>query len=184
MIQFIEHPHTGYALRTLDNAKFSDITIAFADDFGTASEKLTMKCAYSAGKEYIKVPLDKLRVNAFDLRRVQHAIDWGDFRKINIAGNGIYTLKDRIQPEIDDYIYNFFWSLLPKIAEFSEFMISSGGQTGVDEAGLKFGDKAGCKTICRYPKGGLYRNAFGEDITDKIKFLKRFGDEYDYSEML
>lgn len=184
MIQFIEHPHTGYALRTLDNAKFSDITIAFADDFSTSGEKLTMKCAYSAQKEYIKVPLDKLRVNIFSLKLVKMAIEKGNFRKINVAGNGIYTLKDRIQPEIDDFIYNFFWSLLPKIADYSEFTISSGGQTGVDEAGLKFGDKAGCKTICRYPKGGLYRNAFGEDITDKIKFLKRFGDEYDYSEML
>lgn len=38
MIQFQEHTETGYALRTWENARKADLTIAFALDFSTPGE--------------------------------------------------------------------------------------------------------------------------------------------------
>lgn len=58
MIIFEEHEHTGYALRTRDNATLSDATISFAIDFKSAGEILTYKCCYGAGKPFIKVDLN------------------------------------------------------------------------------------------------------------------------------
>lgn len=38
MIQFYEHTETGYAMRTWENAKRADLTIAFAIDFDTGRD--------------------------------------------------------------------------------------------------------------------------------------------------
>lgn len=181
MIEFIEHHHTGYALRTRANVNAAEITIALAKDYDTAGEVLTRKCCY--GKEYLQIPLTDFRVNVFDRKLLLQAITRGNFRIINIAGNGLYTLEGITQKQVDDYIWNLL-SLLATIDKLSNFTIRCGGQTGVDEAAAKFGHQAACKTICCFPKGWMFRDETGNDIRNKYLFLKRFGPDYDLTGLL
>lgn len=101
---------------------------------------------------------------------------------LNIAGNGIYSLKEKFtQKDIDDFIYEFLKTLI--FEYYGEpVSIRSGGQTGVDEAALKAGDKLGLETICLAPKHWLFRDERGIDIMSEQLFLKRFG--YDVMDIL
>jgi hypothetical protein len=49
----------------------------------------------------------------------------------------------------------------------------SGGQTGIDESGIKFGLKMKCKVISYVLKGWMFR-INDEDICDKELFMERF----------
>lgn len=180
MIQFQEYTETGYALRTWENAKKADLTIAFAVDFDTAGEKLTRKAAY--GKYYAVNMLYTFN------QAITGCLEEINRRKptiLNIAGNGIYTLyKDGLvsQEQINEYVESFL--LILCTATDKRFIIRSGGQTGVDEAALKAGDKLGLETICLAPKNWMFRDITGKDICDEQAFLARFGDEYLIGDLL
>lgn len=177
MINFIEHTKIGYAARTEQNIKNSDITLAFAIDFISAGEQLTKRLCLENNKYYspIFIPND-LTINLSLLRfvtgKVKQAGQLFD-PIVNIAGNGIYTLKSMnfTQGDIDIYIYKYL-SKIHEIVPISK--IVSGGQTGVDEAGLKAGLKLGIETECLAPKGWLYRDINHKDISNEFKFKARF----------
>lgn len=178
MIIFTEHPDPGYALRTYENAKLADLTIAFALDFNTPGEILTRKCAYG---KYLAVYLDPKPDLNTSLEALAKEMERLKVSNLNIAGNGIYSLKGKYtQHELDELIYLFLEKLI-----FREYGnpcgIRSGGQTGVDEAALKAGDRLGLQTTCLGPKGWLFRDASGRDIRNEVLFKKRFGPDYDLS---
>jgi hypothetical protein len=184
-IEFIEDTNEGYAPRTRINAS-ADITIAFALDFTSAGEKLTKRCVKEQGKVYI--PVDKIQYSgwsaigddAFEkFHKYRHEFPTNNKITLNIAGNGIYTLKGGYnlnQHSIDEYVYKFLKQFI-SFAEHHDFVIKSirsGGQTGFDEAGLKAAVKLNIPAICLAPKGWKFRNQFGQDILNETQFKQRF----------
>jgi len=179
MITFLEHPDPSYALRTHENAKRADLTIAFALDFNTPGEILTRKCAYG---KYVGIDIEDVILESnFVLEKLFNALEEYQPNCINFAGNGIYTLKEKgIDQERIDVLIEVLILYMLKQSDMN-FSIRSGGQTGVDEAALKAGDRLGLQTTCLTPKGWLFRDASGRDIRNEVLFKKRFGPDYDLS---
>lgn len=166
MIKFIEHQVGGYKERTIENSK-CDLTLAFAVDFTTYGEILTKKSA----KKYIPISLNNLDTGMVRLTKIALACGVGN-KTINIAGNGIYSLPES-QEFYDNFINEFLTNLFYACGCEWEYIVS-GGQTGIDESGLKFGDKFGLQTICRAPKNWLFRYENKKDISDEYLFKQRF----------
>lgn len=183
-INFQEHPQTGYAMRTWDNATLSDLTIAFAIDFNTPGELLTRKAAYGKYNNLlIGHTLTEKDLGSFVLK-IADKMQKCKFEKINIAGNGLQTLSifGYDQQYADDFMLNFLSQLNEQVFCIS---VRSGGQRGVDEAALKAGDKLGLETICLAPKHWMFRDINGRDIIGhEALFLKRFGEKYDATDIL
>ncbi len=102
MLTINEHSSSSYAPRTYYNAKSAQITLAFAVDFHTAGEKLTKK----ASTNYLALDLNEdWIVNA---RKIYSVLHKNNLTAINIAGNGIYTLKKYglNQEDVDVYVLN------------------------------------------------------------------------------
>jgi len=182
MIEFIEDTTNGYRNRTQKNAQ-ADVTIAFACDFGSAGEILTKNSVFKNKKTYIPIDTntldisDELITNIVNQLNKSGQVDlFTGVRNVtlNIAGNGIYTMKGKwSQDQVDDYTYN----VLKKVIEMFQGKIvstRSGGQTGFDEAGAKAGVKLGIKTTILAPKGWRFRDKTGKDIMSEQLFKKRF----------
>lgn len=178
-IDFQECQQNGYKPRTYYNAS-ADATLAFAVDFSTAGEKLTKAMVKLQNKVYIPINiLESLVIDENDIQKVAKKLNNFRCTSINIAGNGIYTMVTRgysfTQEKIDFYIYAFLYRLINhENLHIKINTIRSGGQTGIDEAGAKAGDKLGIKTLILAPKGWCFRDKNGIDIYDKGKFIARF----------
>lgn len=174
MITFEEDSAFGYKMRTIKNAS-ADATIAIAVDFNTAGEKLTKTSVLAQGKKYIKVDANK-SISLELLRKIINDLNSVGAKTLNIAGNGIYTVKGKFtQDDIDDFTYR----LLKLVTESPELKnpienMRSGGQTGFDEAGIKAAVKLGIPVTVLAPRGFKFRNIDGDDIVDKELFMKRF----------
>ena len=167
MIRFIEHNSDSYAPRTIENARNSDLTIAFAENFNTRGEELTKKWA----RRYRCVSLLDFSLDPERIKRLSFSIG-NDIKSINIAGNGIYSLSQS-QSHYDGFISDMLTDLFYMCGcEWAS--VISGGQTGIDESGLKWGSKFGLDTFCLAPKGWKFRGKDGKDVSDKEKFLSRF----------
>ena len=173
---FRQDSSSDYPSRTKKNAK-ADATIAFALDFNTRGEKLTKDLVVSQGKQYIPITLfDDLQVNDEMIDSVVSMLNAVNAKSLNIAGNGIYTLKSKFtQQQIDDYVYEVLRRVVnhPALNNPIE-SIRSGGQSGVDEAGAKAGVLLGIKTGILAPMGWKYRNINGVDISGEQSFKARF----------
>jgi hypothetical protein len=180
MITFKEHPTFGYAARTRENATAS-CTIAIAKDFNTMGEVATRKAVAIARKIYHPVQyLNMIDGKSFVVSDLIHRLYGGKIDSINIAGNGIYTLQEP-QHVIDEVVLEFlasFFTMWNALKIPKPGLIRSGGQTGIDEAGLKAADRLGLETLCLAPKGWLFRDINGKDIADEYLFKKRFGLQY------
>lgn len=151
-----EHNSSSYAPRTYHNAENADLTLALAVDFTTAGERLTRK---AAGDRFISVALDsKPEHIASELVR---ALRRHNVQVLNCAGNGIYTLalhgwtQERVNAHVHEVL-----ALAHK--EWPLKKIISGGQTGIDIAGLIAGHALGIPVEGMLPRGFLQR------ATDKI----------------
>jgi len=181
-IVFEEDDTYGYRSRTIKNAS-ADVTIAFACDFNSAGEKLTKQSVLDQNKLYIKIELDKLIskevfINtANDLAKSILCLNKPKII-LNVAGNGLYTLRNspiNNQNTIDYYVYvllNELVNILDNRVIIT--MIRSGGQSGVDEAGIKAAIKLNIPTYILAPKGWVFRDEFGVDYSDEAKFKNRF----------
>lgn len=170
-IKFLEDTSEGYGHRTYVNAASADVTLAFAVDFSTGGEKCTQNAAMKANKLYIPINLD---YEGWKIHIPYVAWMLNGLHSLNIAGNGIYTLSKYgiSQEECDKMIYYFIERLINEHGcEITS--IRSGGQTGVDESGLKVGVKLGIETVCLCPKGWKYRTK-ERDICDEQMFKDRF----------
>ena len=94
--------------------------------------------------------------------------------KLNIAGNGIYTLKDfdYTQRQADNEVKFIIQFLLDNGITISE--IRSGGQTGIDESGIKAAIDLGIKASIHAPKNYKFRTLGGKDIESESAFKARF----------
>ena len=177
MIEFLEDASSSYSPRTWRNAGEADATIAVAIDFDTAGERRTKKAATTQGKLFTQVKID---LNSTLFRNIspelQGFIDEfksKEYSSLNVAGNGIYTFSKYgiSQRTIDIVIFNLITFMVSSGCNIRT--IRSGGQTGVDESGLKVGDYLGMKTICLAPKGWRFRTEDG-DTYDEELFKSRF----------
>ena len=175
-VTFLQDSSEKYPERTKKNAAAADATIAFALDFNTLGEGLTKKAVIGAKKKYIPINITSLDNINTVIDSIVSALNSVGAKSLNIAGNGIYTLKGKYtQEQIDEYIYNVLNGVVnhPDLKNEIE-SIRSGGQTGIDEAGAKAGIRLGIKTTILAPKGWLYRDINKQDIYDEKSFKARF----------
>jgi len=168
MITFKEFPIAGYKARTKENTK-ADVTLAIAKDFTTAGEILTKNSVISAGNVYAPIHFfySTLNINYLANYIASKLI----MSTLNIAGNGIYTLKED-QNYVDYKVFMLLCQLFELIPRPQR--IISGGQTGIDEAGLKAAVKLNIPAVCLAPKGWIFRDINGVDISDEQLFKQRF----------
>lgn len=164
-ISVLTHPSAAYSGRTIRNARFSDVTVAFACDFRTAGETLT---AQSAGQDKLvqislktlSAPKAAMRI-AEHMRHSNHCI--GKRSVVNIAGNGMYTLtnygwtQESINSAIDA-VFHYLKKLVP-IGK-----VVSGGQTGVDIAGVVAAFHHGYPVEVLMPQKCRQRNQDGQEM--------------------
>ena len=169
-IVFEEDQTPGYRERTIKNAS-ADATIAIAVDFTSAGERLTKNSVVNQNKKYIHIDVkDSLQVTPEMVDRIIAELD--DAKTLNIAGNGIYTMRGTYtQDEVDAFTLELISAVNGKRPIES---IRTGGQTGFDEAGAKAGLTLGIPTKILAPKGWKFRNKDGFDISDEKKFKARF----------
>jgi hypothetical protein len=179
-INFQEEPTSGYRNRTIKNAS-ADATIAIAYDFNSAGEKLTKSSVLNQNKKYLPVSTDVFSSKndvASTAGKIAQELNKLPNNEItlNIAGNGIYTLKGTMSQSAAD---NFTLELLEEVQkrlnpEKKIVSLRTGGQTGFDEAGAKAGIKLGIPTTILAPKGWTFRNIAGQDISNEQQFKARF----------
>lgn len=170
-----EFSGSGYPARTRANAAWSDITLALAENFNTAGERLTKN---AAGDKYVSTNLPAYNeasgnapIIAEDIyKQLQSKGKLTDI-KLNVAGNGIYTLRES-QEYYDDLLTEVLSELQKKGVTFAE--VRSGGQTGIDEAGVKAAANLGIKATIVAPKGFMFRDKSGNDISGREAFMSRF----------
>lgn len=167
-LELIEHPSSSYSPRTRANATGADLTVALAVDFTTAGEKLTHK---AAGENYLGIPLSEDPVQAARLIYKWLRDHGAQTPVINIAGNGLYTLAQHgwTQTQADRHLY----TALAKVHEHWPIRkIISGGQTGIDQAGLTAALALGIPAAGTLPTGFLQRGADKRDFTQSEQALR------------
>lgn len=164
--------NNSYPSRTRENANWSDITIALAQDFNTAGEKLTKR---AAGNKYVSSVLaaesndaSEIAENLYNQIKTKGKTD---NLKINIAGNGIYSMKQS-QSYYNDLMTQILMKLQDKGVTISE--IRSGGQTGIDEAGIIAAQRLGIPNEVHSTANFMFRDKSGKDISDEQAFKNRF----------
>lgn len=174
MIEIIECLKPGYPARTKENVLNSDVTIAIAKNFDTPGEKLTESLC---GTKKLYIPIEwgdsyvsiigivhDINVHTYPLKEII----------INIAGNGIYTLQCE-----QEYVNTCVQQILMKIISHPDLipkiiLVRSGGQTGIDEAGVIAAHRLGIPALVLAPNGYLFRDINHKDIANKELFCKRF----------
>jgi hypothetical protein len=149
-----------YSPRTYYNAKHGDITVAFAVDLDTYGEKLTHK---AAGDKYIGFLLTDDSLTIDIARQLYKKLKANNAKTLNIAGNGIYTLKKHGCGQV--FINQFTYEIISQVHKFYPLeRIYTGGQTGVDIAGAIAGYTLNIPTEVTLPFGYKQRFENGKDI--------------------
>lgn len=166
-----EHTSSSYVPRTYHNAS-QGCTLAIATDFTTAGEKLTHK---AANGKIVQIPFHMDYVEA--ARKLYSILKKYDCHVVNVAGNGIYTLQKQgvTQEDANTYVYSIL-SLVNQHWKIER--IVSGGQSGMDLAGLVAGCALDIETIGMWPKGLIMRFEDGKDVSmteEKIKTIVYYG---------
>lgn len=153
------HLAYSYMPRTKENAHGADVTVAFAVDFNTGGERLTRS---EAGARYVSIPFGSDVAAAAD--KLASFIEKREGRTLNVAGNGIYTLAEHgiSQARANKWVFDVL-ALVVKKVKLTD--IRSGGQTGIDHAGLVAALVLGIPALGYYPKNFRRRNAKGEEYT-------------------
>ena len=158
-LQLRAHPDYSYVPRTKENAHGADVTVAFAVDFTTAGERLTKR---EAGARYIGIPFGS------DVAAAAEALEGFIVARngstLNVAGNGIYTMAEHgvSQARCNEWVYEV---LAKVVARRTLTLIRSGGQTGIDQAGLVAALALGIPALGLFPKSFRQRNAKGIETT-------------------
>ena len=175
----------GYQQRTKENAQSQDIdiTIAIAADMSTFGERATAK---AAGSRYIGIETkDFSLANAKKVAGEIYEKLSPDFQNgkplgVNFAGNGAYTLvKFGVSQEMADvFVSAIVAELMGRGVQFRRIL--SGGQTGLDEAGITAALVHGIPAVCHAPKGFLMRITDGDhyqDVMGRERFENRFKEK-------
>ena len=182
-IKFREHSDPSYVGRTKENAS-AHATIAIAARFNSAGEILTKKLVQDQKNIYIPIDISKgLKITEDLVESIVRLLNnstkgnlLDNSITLNIAGNGIYTLRGQYtQEQLDSYTFELLNSVLSSDnLKVKIILIRTGGQTGLDESGAKAGLKLGIDTLIVCPKGWKYRDLFGVDVADEERFKNRF----------
>lgn len=163
-----------YSVRTRENAEWSDITIALAENFSTAGEKLTQRVA---GAKYVSHSLSSSNDSQAIADSIyDQIVAKGKVKdlKLNIAGNGIHTLTQQ-QEYYNNLLTEVLSILQSKGVTFSA--IRSGGQTGIDEAGIIAAQRLGIPSIVHTTSDFKFRGKDNRDISDEVAFKSRFSQQ-------
>ncbi len=164
-LEILQHTSSKYSPRTYANAALADVTIALAADLHTAGERCTKK---AAGTKYLALQLPVAALISQNIRNchadaiIDHCNEH-NCHTINVAGNGIYTLVTQgyTQSLINFYVYR----LLRRVADECDIThIRSGGQTGVDTAGIVAAVALGIPATALLPFGYVMRFENGKDV--------------------
>jgi hypothetical protein len=149
----------SYVPRTTANAEAADVTVAFAVDFNTGGEKLTRA---KAGPRYVGIPFGSDVAAAAE--KLADFIVKREGTSLNVAGNGIYTLTEHgvSQARANKWVLDVLALVVKKVTLAD---LRSGGQTGIDQAGLVAALVLGIPALGYYPKNFRRRNAKGEEFT-------------------
>lgn len=154
-----QHKSEKYTPRTAYNATTTDVTLALAIDLETAGEKFTRKVA---GDKYIGFELTDDIDDIQIARKLYKKLKDCNGKKLNVAGNGIYTLAPKGCSQ--DFINYFTYKIIAKVHQYWPIeKIHTGGQTGVDIAGAVAGYLLGIPT----------------EVTLPLDYLQRFEDKKD-----
>ena len=164
-LTLVQHASSNYGPRTGENARGAAVTAAFAIDFTTHGEILTKKMA---GLRYIAVVYgsDVSSAAAAVALKLQH--QYG--HSLNVAGNGIYSLSHAgvTQLQANQWVYD----VLKQVHKSNPLeLIRSGGQTGVDTAGLVAGLALDIPVVGLYPSGYKRRNSKKQDFESTVEVL-------------
>ena len=169
--KFTTSKASSYAKRTRDNANWSDITLALATDFNTAGEKLTKT---AAGDKYVSSNINDSvdKIVSSILKQINRKGLPVKNIKLNVAGNGIYSLKNFSQEKVNNLVTEVIKGLQKAGITISE--IRSGGQTGVDEAGIIAAQRLNIPNSVHTTSDWKFRDSSGKDISDETAFKERF----------
>ena len=168
----VAHPSSGYRARTQHNADSAGLTVAMAVDFETAGEKLTRNVA---GDKYLSIPLLEVTSEKAGLR-VAKAMRQRDTTTLNVAGNGIYTLRQYHidQNDVNQHVYE----VIRHAHELRPITkIVTGGQTGVDIAGAIAAKKLGIPLVVTMPKGFVQRGVDKKDVQHTVEDIQKQIDD-------
>ena len=179
-VTFMESPSPKYHDRTVENARWADLTVAFAVDFSTPGERLTRE---AAGERYLAVRLPSTPMEFHDPECQKRAAELlyrrseglGRFR-LNVAGNGLETLKKAgfSQGEADEFVRGVVGYALAMGSGIAE--VRSGGQSGADESGIRAAVSYGTPAAILFPRGWLWNDADGHPHWNREAFMRRFED--------
>lgn len=188
-----EESEGDYAQRTIENAAGADVTLAFARDFNTAGERLTRRVA---GGRYVGIQLPLYENMGLDLSEgtieevashIYYSLEkitpyalppegrrYGQPITVNLAGNGICTLKDYgiSQEQLDEFLCR----VAAKLDQYGikVKMCRSGGQTGVDQSAVAVGVMLDAPVLIHAPKGYVFRDIEGKTQAREDLFKGRF----------
>jgi hypothetical protein len=170
-----ENISDNYKVRTEENVRNSDLTLAIAIDFESFGEKITKELTVKANKKYIAVypdgdPIEK----AAKIVAKMNELNLPQKFILNIAGNGLSIMKGQIlQNEADEFTYILLKTISQNPKLNSKIgSVRTGGQSGFDEAGAKAAIKLGFTTVVHMPKGFKMRNQDGKDVTMSYEHAK------------
>ena len=165
-LELIATQDSGYRYRTGINASKADLTLACALNYDTAGERATRTLA---GNKYLAIPVGTPAAEAAAglLQVCQNRRAF----TLNIAGNGVYTLAPQgwSQARINQWLLDILKAVHAK-HPFEH--IRSGGQTGLDQAGLVCAVALGIPATGLYPAGFKRRNVHNKDIFSTPKELE------------
>jgi hypothetical protein len=164
----------SYAKRTRFNCKSADFTLAIAFNFGSAGEILTFNAArpriYQMSiEDYLNSPEEE--VDEFCRKYRGYLCD-----TLHIAGNGASTLYKfwglKYQMKADSLVHNILSKITQTVTIEKAY---SGGQTGIDTAGVKSCLRLNIPVEVNMPQGYKIREYDGIDKSlSRQQTLKRF----------
>jgi len=173
MLKILEHSSSAYSPRTYHNAKTADLTIALAEDYSTAGEKLTHKAA--GEDKYLALPLYGDTKDPIQAARVLYKVLRDRNLKepvLNVAGNGIYTLDKKGWTQ--DAANLHLLLLLSKVHQHWPLkQVVSGGQTGIDLAGIVAAYALGIDAVATLPNGFIQRGPDKRDVTHSSDQIRK-----------
>lgn len=182
----IEDTQSCYQSRTANNAEWSDITLAFAVDVCSPGELETKEAAGDkflsyelpdgdnaiTEQSFVETLLSEVLTAIRNHSRYTASSKKG--MKLNIAGNRLAILYRHgiSQDGIDILLHAVIKGLLENDIHIAE--IRSGGQSGVDEAGIHAAQDCSmpCSILC--PKGYRFSTAEGNELSGAEKFTARY----------